>query len=844
MSPMCLLIPLAALLPLQDGASDVCLVVGEQSEPVQATYVAHVREALQSTLEGRVTEVSARELTPEQRRRDLVVIGERDSNPLIAELARRGLVKLGPQNPGPEGFVLKLLPNPWHRRAKIWIIAGADARGTLYGAYEFASQVRTLNGLPEKLNVATKPAFPIRWWETQLEDFWNKHEGGSPYWYANEHYLAYLQDVLRRAPGYRVNGLVLMGRHDAGEVHTYLSYERFPELHAIYRDRRAAERKAQAEATNRLVAEARKHGVDIYLWDHQLHVPPEVTRVYPELAGKGATLCPSQPKLWELLEAQYDEFFRIVPDIAGIVLVFAETQISLLSAPACECGTCKARKPSENIRDIITHALNACRRHGKRLVVRTFAHSHEDIQTIVDAIAEVPRDAITVMSKAVPADFYGLLLPHNPAIAAVGDRPKITEFTLAGEFRGKTHIICLPAQYYRKHIAHAAAQGSPLTPGRAGRPLTLRSGSLGAAGRIDHQQYPRSVFETPNEFNVYFVSQLLWDPKQKPSALWRAWCERHYGQRAARRVAQALQRTEATFEKFSNSLGFYSTSAHGQIPPMFRGPYNAWDNLRSSVALISATDPSRASLGQQLLQPDDELMAKIIADKEEAIRLAEASMGDLERAKPDLAPADYEELKGYLALGADCAALWRQIGEALFRGLQLRRAGEQSTETAGKLDSKPVAHLATVCNELLAQAYALEAKHGAECWPVYPHGRGTTAYECVVGMYADFMDVLAGKEPRPLGGWKPAERPDTSPEILWRALLTAARGGGQQECDVTLDGGIRTCEFTSSGIVATGVGGALLLPTGVTSRGPMIRAGREYHLVIRANADGITVAQN
>jgi hypothetical protein len=325
-----------------------------------------------------------------------------------------------------------------------------------------------------------------------------------------------------------------------------------------------------------------------------------------------------------------------------------------------------------------------------------------------------------------------------------------------------------------------------------------------------------------------------WDPREEPGAPWAEWYERRYGAKAPPRVLRALQRTEAVFQKYSTSLGLPSTSAHGQIAPMFRGPHNAWENLRSNVELLDSTAPRRARLGRQPMAPDDELIARVLEEKEQAIRLAEASLVDLERARASMAEAHYAELRLYLALGADCAALWRQIGEAFFRGLQLRQSG--------KLESSAVARLATVCNELLAQAYALEGKYGIECWPIFPRGRGTTAYECVVGMYADFVDLLRGTEPRPLGGPEPEARPETSVELLWRAVLGVGRGAGEQEVNVALDDGLRTCDFTPSGLALTGTGGRLLLPTGRTTRGPQLRAGQEYRLVIRADAGGITVA--
>jgi len=69
-----------------------------------------------------------------------------------------------------------------------------------------------------------KPFFSFRGWETQIDGLWCAPRGGSSFWYKNDFYQNYLDEVLKRAPDYNVNALILMGRGNHGEVPTFISY--------------------------------------------------------------------------------------------------------------------------------------------------------------------------------------------------------------------------------------------------------------------------------------------------------------------------------------------------------------------------------------------------------------------------------------------------------------------------------------------------------------------------------------------------------------------------------------------------------------------------------------------
>jgi len=130
--------------------------------------------------------------------------------------------------------------------------------------------------------------FPVRGWESQLEDFWCRWMGGSPDWFRNERYLAYLGDTFARAPGYGINTFMLMGCGDQGELHTFVTYAGWDRLQARRSPEERIRAAEQATVLEPLSQEARRHGVALYLWDHELQLPPGLGDLYPEARGEGA----------------------------------------------------------------------------------------------------------------------------------------------------------------------------------------------------------------------------------------------------------------------------------------------------------------------------------------------------------------------------------------------------------------------------------------------------------------------------------------------------------------------------------------------------------------------------
>jgi hypothetical protein len=107
----------------------------------------------------------------------------------------------------------------------------------------------------------TRPFFAFRGWETQVDGLWCGSRGGSAYWYKNGFYLDYLDRVLREAPTYGANALILMGRGDFAEIHTFVTYRKWPLLHDLYKERGLADRELQVQRLNGLITRAASQGV-------------------------------------------------------------------------------------------------------------------------------------------------------------------------------------------------------------------------------------------------------------------------------------------------------------------------------------------------------------------------------------------------------------------------------------------------------------------------------------------------------------------------------------------------------------------------------------------------------
>ncbi len=660
-----------------------------------------------------------------------------------------------------------------------------------------------------------KPFFSFRGWETQVDGLWCDNLGGSRYWYKNPVYLSYLDTVLDEAVRYHANALIFMGRGDFAEIHSFISYRQWPELYGIYENRRKDDRLLQTRRLNEVIEKANKKNVGVYLWSHEIYIPGELPRLYPGVKGVGAPFCPSSPEFWKFIGDKYEEFLEKVPGIAGIFLVLSETQSMLLDGSPCHCDQCRATPPQVFLEKLIRTVYEPLHRHGKRLVIRTFGHSTAHIQRIVDAINRLPDNLdISVMSKATISDFFGFRYPDNPAIGAVHGRPQFLEEAF-GEFRGKTHIICIPAKFYTERIRHAA-----------------KKGVRGLVFRLEHNGYPKSNFASPDQFNIYLVSQLWLDPYADVDKIWKEWFTSRYGGEASEYLIPAFKMTEDIWERSTNTLGVYVSSAHGNLAPLFRGPYCAWDNLTSSVNNITAGIPEWDALGEKLLHPDDRNMMNIEKEIDEANEMATRSVTLVEKGGRYLSSKDRAELLHYFRLERETAALFGELKKIFFYSLR----AEQS---AGEEREEEIASAGNATGRAIKRALEMEKKFGRGHWPLNPDdGRGANFYDIVADQWAGCMPQLVEHDSLPRQGWNYRPLLQHDMEKLYRMVLEALRPGTALPVTDTfhLEKTYKEVYFAGENMMISFPDGQRLgIPVTVHVSGSRLTGGVPY--VVRVNRD-------
>lgn len=104
------------------------ILIGPKASPMEQ-YAARELQHYLYQLSGDLPEVGAK---GPKGRGPLFVVGQRQTNPLIAKLAEAGQIHLAEGDPGAQGYVLKTLALDGRPAL---VIAGADETGCLYGVY-------------------------------------------------------------------------------------------------------------------------------------------------------------------------------------------------------------------------------------------------------------------------------------------------------------------------------------------------------------------------------------------------------------------------------------------------------------------------------------------------------------------------------------------------------------------------------------------------------------------------------------------------------------------------------------------------------------------------------------
>jgi len=439
--------------------------------------------------------------------------------------------------------------------------------------------------------------------------------------------MDYLCRAIERAAGYGVD-------------HLQLSHE------IIHHADQLFSREGLADKIRALARLGHAHRMRVYIWTHEL-------RRVPSCFVRNGKVQLDESQLWRWLEDRYEEVFRLIPEIDGLVLTFHETDVSVY-----DDGKVVSRldKP-QRVARLINTINRVCRKHRKELIVRTFVYWPGELADVVKGIDAADPD-VAVMSKEVPHDWQPNY-PDNPAIGAFPHRRQIIEFDLGHEYYGQNLVPYLVPAYLKRRLAYQRGKGA-----------------AGAAARISRDGH--SALGTAGELNLAAFQRFCRDPDADEQATWQAVVAERYGQAVADELADLLRRTPDVVERTLLTQDFYFLNDHSRVPGL---DYAERHIATHSIAKWIPT-PEQRRREQALAEPTIDVYRAVLAEKDQAVALAERLLEELRGLASRMKSSDFDPLRAELTRLRDLARLYRIVADAYFAYQVHRRHPDQITRSA------------------------------------------------------------------------------------------------------------------------------------------------------------------
>lgn len=472
--------------------------------------------------------------------------------------------------------------------------------------------------------------------------------------------------VIDAARGYSIN-------------HLELSHEIVMDLRAIRDPRRQA-------LVGRLVDAAHQAGIqEVVLWDHALYD----LNYYPKefRTGPGGTIDLDNPAFWVWFKADYRAMLDLAPAADGLVLTFIET-----GARAENQHSTKLLTNQDKLAAIVNAVADVVIGERKlALYARTFSYTHEEYRNISGAIAKFERPEVRLLMKEVPHDFF--LTHPDDFFAGTIARPTIIEFDTGAEYNGQGLI----ANTWPQHILERA------------KGLLRRPHVIGYVARTDRYGLTR-IIGRPSEINLFALKRVSEDPRVSAETVYDEFITARYGRAALPHVKAAFKNafdiitsslytlgtntanhSKLDYDPYSSS---YSRSVSGKWldPPVVfvrhdvNRRFHYWTDVINHIAppwakTLKGTQLNEVPwvLERGWLQSGDHIdetyLSYVRREKSYGVRLADDSLAAIQRAKPHLSEAAYQDLHHYFARTLLTARLHRAVATAYF-GFRVYARGE------------------------------------------------------------------------------------------------------------------------------------------------------------------------
>lgn len=399
-------------------------------------------------------------------------------------------------------------------------------------------------------------------------------------------------------------------------------------------------------------------------------------KAYPSVKGttapasfEKADLCPSDPLTWKLVRAYVQEFIEQT-GADGMYATFWDHY-----GMYCQDDRCRLSgldKFPDELFECVKEYEAALKPLGKRLVVRTW--SSGEPHWLRDEFVHAPGygglgltglDLWGRVFKGLPSDIviqtkvYNADCqpdpPFSPLIGQAKPHTEIAEYQISGQTIGRFYFPASTVDY------------DTWTMKKAHELVGTQGGVNVFPGGTHQSNY--SVFDDiANSINLYAWREVSWNVNADINKIWTDWAVPIYGARAAPHIVRALRLSEEAVYRTFSTLGMGSETNSG-----FAG------NIERRETLLKYTNRYYLPEYARFLEPNEENIRRVSEEKEANMRRIEEMFAELERAKPDMKPEQYQELKTRFDWLKEYATCANYLDESLWRYRYLRYLASKET---------------------------------------------------------------------------------------------------------------------------------------------------------------------
>lgn len=204
------------------------------------------------------------------------------------------------------------------RAGGVWVVAGSDASGVLYGCLEMEKRVKAAGALPERIDMEDAPRFKLRGPAIGMQKTAITYDGAIydyrytpeefPFFYDRAHWTRYLDFLVEN----RMNTLYLWNGHPFTSL---LKLEKYPDAQELSDE----QLRRNMEMFRWLTAEADRRGV----WVIQLFYNIHISHALAKARGVGFHHATPSPLTSEYTRYCVSEFIRTYPNV-GLMMTLGE----------------------------------------------------------------------------------------------------------------------------------------------------------------------------------------------------------------------------------------------------------------------------------------------------------------------------------------------------------------------------------------------------------------------------------------------------------------------------------------------------------------------------------------